>query len=198
MGNPYTMFVRAYECFGVKRVLFCIENDNSQLNVYYDKFNTLVIDTKFCMLIDESIRCSEEYINYVLQYIVEHKEQARNILGGFLSAEEIELFLDQMRFPIRNYARDVITNCHTVNQYDSPRLACETDQKYFFVLDEYNHFKQVDVHVASSIFGVDVLINRCQELDFLNGMGHNGRAAWLDGLAIRDVARDRFNGGWCC
>lgn len=58
------------------------KNNNEQLNIHYNKLNTLVIDTRFSILIDESIYCSEEYINYVLQYIVEHREQVRNILEG--------------------------------------------------------------------------------------------------------------------
>lgn len=197
-GNHYTMFVRAGECFGVKRVLLCIENSNEQLNTHYNKFNTLVIDTLFCMLVDESTHCSEEYINYILQYIVEHKEQVNNILEDFLSSDETNHFLSQIYAPMRNYAVDNVREYSVVDPYDVLRLTCGTEQKQFFVLDEYNHFRQVGLHIAASLFGVDTLIQRCRELDFLNGMGHNGRAAWLDGLAIRDIARDRFNGGWCC
>ena len=55
--NPYTMFVRTKQRFGVKRVLLCFENENEELNCDYEKFDLLEIDTRFCALVDASIYC---------------------------------------------------------------------------------------------------------------------------------------------
>ena len=197
-GQTYTMFVHADECFGVKRVLLCFEMEHNQTNTDYVLFTTLVIDTRFCMLLDESIHCGVEYINDVLQYITEHKDQVRNVLKDFLSSAEIENFLEQIRPAISNHnIRE--TREYTVLEYcDRPSRAYRTEQKNFYILDEHDNFQHVGLGVAATIFGDDTIVDRCWQLDFLNGMGHNGRAAWLDGLGIQDIARDRRNNGWCC
>lgn len=197
-GNVYLMYVREYERFDMRGVLLCFKSEEDKLtNVVPPLFDTLEFDTRFGMLVNRSVYCSIEYIDKILLYIDEHRDQIRDLLRNVLSDAEIHNFFAQLRpnmlcHNIQGSKQFSVEDCA-----DVANLAHGTARKRFFVYNEYGNCCEVSLSTAMAIYGREAIIDKCQALNYLNGVGINGRAIWLDGIGIQDVDRDGLCGGWC-
>ena len=160
-------------------------------------FDMLEIDTRFCALAGCSVRCEAKYINNILTYIHEHRDEIRKFLNDFLSPEEITCFLDKIRPSISTVNVERVER-RPLNDSDGvPRLALGTARKRFFIFNAMDSYDEVSLTTAMEIYGRQDVIEKCQQLDYLTGIGMNGRAIWLNGLGIQDIDRDGLCGGWC-
>lgn len=195
-GIEYLMYAMKQWRFDTSRVSLCFENDEITYSGTRKVFDTLEIDTRFCALIDYSVHCDVKYVNNILAYINEHREYIRKFLNDFLSPREMKRFFEQLRPSVAS------TNIgeaerHQVRDLDGvPTLSLGTARKRFFVLGEFG-YEEVGMTTAMAIYGREEIIGKCQQLNYLTGIGANGRAIWLNGLGIQDVDRDRICGGWC-
>lgn len=196
-GHPYYMYALTREHLGVEQVSLCFENADDYTVIPYREFDTLEIDTRFNMMINASVYCNVHYINNLLKYISEHKEQIKETLGDFLTDSEIDAFLEQTGSSIDAHNIEKERGTAVLLADEVPCLADATARKRYFILNEENEYKEVGFNTVVAVFGADTIKKRCRELDFLNGIGINGRAAWMTGLGIQDIDRDRFNSGWC-
>ena len=194
-GITYLMYTWEYNRFDVSGVLLGFEADVK--NEPGRRFDNIEIDTRFCVLVNSSVNCDVSYINNILDYIYNNPDEIREFLSDVLSSEEIESFLKQIRPSVSNREIDTAKKA-AIGEYDDvPKLAHNTARKRFFILNDFNHYVEVGLPTAMSIYGREDIINKCRTLDYLNGVGMNGRMIWLDGIGIQDVDRDDICGGFC-
>lgn len=162
-------------------------------------FDTLEIDIDFCAMVNSSVYCDVHYINNLLKYISENQKQIRKILEHFLSEGKVNKFLKQVgtsaSIQTHNIKRERLTFVSFTDEI--PRLSDATARKRFFIFNKENEYQEVGFYTAVAVFGRDTILEKCRELDFLNGIEMNGRAAWFNGLGIQDIDRDTYNSGWC-
>lgn len=170
-GFTYLMYAAKYWRFDVSKVKLCFENNELALSKPVQVFDILEIDTRFCALVDCSVRCNIQYINNLLAYIHEHRDEIRKFLNDFLSPEENACFLDKIRPSVDVVNINKIER-HPVNESDGiPRLALGTAKKRFFIHNELGGYDEVSLATAISIYGREEVIEKCQQLDYLTGIG---------------------------
>lgn len=196
-GYSYVMYVRHYECYDVRGVLLCFDSTDPRLTDPDPMlFNALIIDTRFGILVDESVYCDPHYVDNVLAYICDNREQIRSFLGEYMSETETDRFLEQLHSVHRPSIEPHERISFHIGE-DVPKLALGTARKRFFILNEAESYEEVGFPTAVSIYGREAIIEKCKQLNYLNGVGLNGRAIWLDGIGIQDIDRDGYHGGWC-
>ena len=197
-GYEYVMYARRYGRYDVTGTLLCFDADDRRLTGTSPMlFNALMIDTRFCVLVDDSVYCEPHYVNNILTYIGDNREQVGEVLREYLSDAEIDRFLEQISPLIYHSPINTGTQFCFNGGDDVPSLALGTARKRFFVLSENNSYDEIGFPTAAAIYGMENVTEKCRQLNYLNGVGLNGRAIWLDGLGIQDIDRDGYHGGWC-
>ena len=194
-GITYLMYAREYHRFDIRGVLLGFEND--ELGTLGRNFDNLEIDTRFCTLVNSSVKCDTSYINNILDYIHNNPDEIRVFLSDVLSDEEISCFLDGVCPSVAKLDIETAKRFPVGEWDDIPIYNDGTTRKRFFILNDWGYYKEVSLTTAVSIYGGNVVTEKCRILNYLNGLGMNGRAIWLNGLGVQDIDRDCICGGFC-
>ena len=189
----YTMFVSTHKMYDVESQALCIEGDVRDFDLY--EFSTLEIENRFGSFVNDSVLCSISHIESILAFVIENEQLVRQLLPAS--------FDKSMRDPIR-IAKQGFTK-FDLDNYDKKPILCSdvpnvsfsTKNKRFFILTKDNTFDEVSLRTAMEIVGDQCVYGHCRQLEFLNGIGYNGRMFWADGLGIQDITRDGYRVGNC-
>ena len=195
-GFDYTMFTRLHDRFGVDIYALAFEPVDCR-TIGLEHCGILEIETKFNSFVNESFACDMEHITSILRYVEANQQQVRDMLCTKIDERSAEAFLNSLATSFATYD---IENAERkeIRFPDIPLLSHGTANKRFFLMDNiYETFKEVSLTTAMAIAGDQTIINHCKQLDFLSGIGINGKAMWCDGVAIQDIHRDYLKNGFC-